>query len=184
VAAYGRNNVTYSGAYGSYHQLVGFISAAGLERFCADGPLANPQLPACARCSACMRRCPTQAIDGKRFLLHAEKCFTRFTEYPGILPPVRDLLTGEMPCLVGCLACQTVCPANRGKLKTETARVSFTAAETERFLADDGKRSGYDRRGDRVWQGIREKLKLLGMTHYQNRIGRNLRFIMNNEKSR
>jgi epoxyqueuosine reductase len=183
LAAYGRNNITYSGEYGSYHQLVGFLSEAELEPFCADGPVADPQLPDCARCSACVWRCPTQAIDKKRFLLHAEKCLTLFTENHGKLPPVRDKLSKEMLCLAGCLICQTVCPVNQDKLKVEPAPVSFTAAETKRFLADDGKRSGGDRRVDPVWQGIRKKLMILGMLHYQNRIPRNLRFIMNSEKT-
>jgi epoxyqueuosine reductase len=179
LVTYGRNNITYSGEYGSYHQLVGFISEAELEPFCLDGPVAGPQLPDCARCSACVWRCPTQAIDKKRFLLHAEKCLTLFTENPGILPPVRDKLDGEMLCLAGCLACQTVCPANKDKLKVEPAPVSFTATETKRFLADEGKLTGSARRVDPVWKGIRKKLMILGMLHYQNRIGRNLHFIMN-----
>lgn len=184
LAAYGRNNITYSGEYGSYHQLVGFISEAELEPFCDDGPDQSPQLPACARCSACAKRCPTGAIDRERFLLHAEKCFTLFTENSGPLPPVRDKLTGEMLCLAGCLACQTVCPANKGKLKIEPAPVSFTASESKYFHEDDGKRSGHDRRADPVWLNIHEKLKILGMLHYQNRIGRNLRFIMNSGNSK
>lgn len=184
LVAYGRNNITYSGEYGSYHQLVGFISEAELEPFCADEPVAGSYLPACTRCSACVWRCPTHAIDRKRFLIHAEKCFTLFTENPGILPPVRDKLAGEMLCLAGCLDCQTICPANKGRLKIEPAPISFTAAETKRFLDDDGKRSGCDRRIDPLWQGIRRKLKILGMLHYQNRIPRNLRFIMNISKSK
>jgi epoxyqueuosine reductase len=179
LTAYGRNNITYSGQYGSYHQLVGFISEAEFEPYCADGPCASQQLPACSGCSACIRRCPTQAIDRERFLIHAEKCFTLFNEYPGNLPEVRDKLDEKMLCLVGCLACQTICPANRGKLKIEPAPVSFTAAETRRFLDICGKQNGNDRKVDPTWQGIREKLKILGMLHYQNRIGRNLRFIMN-----
>jgi ferredoxin len=139
-------------------------------------------LPDCARCSACVWRCPTQAIDRKRFLLHAEKCLTLFTENPGKLPPVRDRLSGELPCLAGCLICQTICPANQGRLKTEPAPVSFTFAETRHFLAADGNQSGNNRRTDPVWQGIRKKLMILGMLHYQNRILRNLRFIMNSEQ--
>ncbi len=184
LAAYGRNNITYSGEYGSYHQLVGFISEAELEPFCADGPAESPQLTACVRCSACVWRCPTGAIDRKRFLIHAEKCFTLFSENPGRLPPIRDKLSKEMLCLAGCLACQTVCPANRGKLKIEVSPVSFTAAETRYLLNDDTKRSGNGRRTDPVWQGIQGKLKTLGMLHYQNRIGRNLRFIMNSGNSK
>ncbi len=179
LVTYGRNNITYSGEYGSYHQLVGLISEAELEPYCTDGPVADSQLPACAHCSACVRHCPTQAIDRERFLLHAEKCFTLFTENPGRLPTVRDELVGEMLCLAGCMVCQTICPANQGRLKVEPAPVSFTYAETKRFLAEEGKQSGDDRRVDPVRQSIREKLKILGMLHYQNRIGRNLRFIMN-----
>jgi len=184
LAVYGRNNITYSGEYGSYHQLLGFACEAELEPFCAGEQTENPRLPACIRCSACIRRCPTEAIDQNRFLIHAEKCFTLFTETPGCLPPVRNKLIGEMLCLVGCLSCQTVCPANRGRLKIEQAPVSFTAAETRHFLADNSMRNGSDRRLDPVWQGIRTKLKILGMLQYQNRIGRNLRFIMNIGKSK
>lgn len=184
LAAYGRNNITYSGEYGSYHQLVGFISEAELEPFCANRPTRGPQLLACANCSACAQRCPTQAIDRERFLIHAEKCFTLFTENPGSLPPIRDKLSGEMLCLAGCLTCQTICPANQGRLKIEPAPVSFTVVETKCFLADDGKQSGIDRRVDPVWQGIRKKLMILGMLHYRNRIGRNLGFIMNAGKSK
>jgi epoxyqueuosine reductase len=179
LAAYGRNNITYSGAYGSYHQLVGFVSEAELEPFCEDGPAQGPQLPACARCSACSRRCPTGAIDLKRFLLHAEKCFTLLNENPGVLPPVRSKFPGEMACLVGCLDCQTVCPANKGKLKIESAPVSFTAEETGYFLDRDGRRAGSDRKNDPVLESIRGKLRTLGMLHYQNRIPRNLRFLIN-----
>jgi len=178
LAAYGLNNITYSGDYGSYHQLVGFISEAELEPFCDDEPVQDMQLPVCARCSVCARRCPTGAIDPERFLLHAEKCFTLFTENPGNLPAVHDKLAGEMPCLAGCLACQTVCPANKGKLKVEPAPVSFTTVETEYFLNHDGGWDGNGRRIDPVWRGIQGKLKILGMLHYQNRIGRNLRFLM------
>ncbi len=182
LAAYGRNNITYSGNYGSYHQLVGFISKAELEPLCSGEPAKGPQLPACARCSACIRRCPTQAIDKNRFLIHTEICFTLLNENPGPLPQVRNKLDEKMLCLVGCLACQTVCPANRGKLMIEPAPVSFTAAETRYFLKDNEKRNGHDRGGDAVWQDIRRKLKTLGMLHYQNRIGRNLRFILNSGK--
>ena len=184
LASYGRNNITYSGEYGSYHQLVAFISEAGLEPFCEGGPAEGQQLAACARCAACATRCPTRAIDRGRFLLHAERCLTLFTENPGTLPPVRDKLSSGTPCIVGCLECQAICPANRGKLKIEPAAVSFTAAETGRFLADEGKRRDHGRRSDPAWQGIREKLKSIGMLHYQDRIGRNLRFLMNSGEAK
>jgi len=177
LAAYGRNNVTYSGEYGSYHQLVGFASEAALEPYCENGPT-GPELPACAGCMACARRCPTGAIDGERFLLHAEKCFTLFSENPGALPPVEAKMARELPCLAGCMACQAICPANKGKLRIEPAPVSFTFEETRRILADDGGHGGRGKKADPVWRSVQEKLKAIGMIHYQNRIGRNLRFAL------
>jgi epoxyqueuosine reductase len=178
LASYGRNNITYSGEYGSYHQLVGLASEARLEPYCEGGPAAGPELPACGKCKACARRCPTGAIDGERFLLHAEKCFTLFSENPGKLPPVEERMAGEMPCLAGCMACQLACPANKGKLRVEPAPVSFTAEEGRRILADDGGHGGRGAKADPLWRSVQEKLKAIGMIHYQNRIGRNLRFMM------
>lgn len=178
LVSYGRNNITYSGEYGSYHQLAGFASEARLEPYCEDGAAAAPRLPSCAACSACARRCPTGAIDGKRFLLRAEKCFTLFSENPGALPQVQGRMAGELPCLAGCMACQDVCPANKGKLRIEPAPVAFTAEETARILVDDGGHGGRRRRTDSLWRSVQAKLRAIGMIHYQNRIGRNLRFML------
>ena len=172
LVSYGRNNVTYSGEYGSYHQLVGLVSEAELEPFSPEPKNTSPVLPACASCSACRQRCPTGAIDRERFLIHAEKCLTLFNESPGRLPPVYHKLDRKNPCLVGCLACQTVCPANKGKLRIEEAAVTFSVAETRHLLEDRG--NG----GDPTWQSIAAKLKTIGIPHYQNRVPRNLRFLM------
>ena len=37
-------------------------------------------------------------------------------------------------CLIGCLACQQVCPENKGRLKTVPSGMEFTAEETEAVI--------------------------------------------------
>ncbi len=84
-------------------------------------------------------------------------------------------------CLIGCLACQQICPENKGRLKTEPSGVEFTAEETEAVL-EAGRRlaAGEDggqaqRAGkSRAFDAARAKFDGLGMTEDLDVMGRNL----------
>lgn len=167
LVTYGRNNITYAPGFGSYHQLIGFLTDADL------GPTGKPQgdapavLPDCQHCQACRQACPTGAIGEDRFLLHAERCLTLPSELPGPWPDWFP--ASRYHCLIGCLICQRVCPQNAGLLAFEEVEMPFTAEETARILSQDGDAT------DPLWEAIKAKLASAGFPEYEKILGRNLR---------
>lgn len=134
-ARYGRNNIAYVDPFGSACQLLAYSASVALPG--AGSPTLQPaMLDACDRCTACRRACPTGAIGEDRFLLHAERCLTYFSEFDIPLPPAYGKL--ETPCLVGCMVCQEHCPANRGRIRYEHLPVRFDAAETAALIGAGG----------------------------------------------
>jgi epoxyqueuosine reductase len=128
---YGRNNVGYIEGLGSYFQLVGLVSNLPFDLSVPARP-AETLLPRCRECRICAAACPTGAIGRDRILLHAEKCYTLFSES---LRPIPESLKPPSPkCIIGCLRCQELCPEDKGLLRSENAPVSFDAEETEAFL--------------------------------------------------
>jgi len=129
LAAYGRNNVTYVPEMGSFLQLVGGVT----DLPCDGDPWREPvALDRCASCVACARRCPTGAIADDRFLIRAERCLTYHNEatadFPGWIDP------SWHHCLVGCMRCQTACPANRAFRDWHEDRGAFDEDETAALL--------------------------------------------------
>ncbi len=132
LLAYGRNNVGYIDGLGSYFQLVGLVSDMPFDGKDAAQPREEWLLPRCQRCRICAAACPTGAIEKERVLLHAEKCYTLFSES---LKPIPKGRKAPSPgCLIGCLRCQELCPEDKGLLRYENAAVAFDAEETEAFL--------------------------------------------------
>jgi len=136
-ARYGRNNVAYVGGLGSYVQLMAFASPLPVPDCSVPDWVTPTALDECSRCTACQKACPTGAIPGDRFLLRAQNCVTWFSEYEGPLPGAFG--TARLPCLVGCMVCQEVCPVNRGRLQVESLGVRFSEEETAFLL---GERAG------------------------------------------
>jgi len=136
LARYGKNNLAYVRPHGSYVQLVGLATDAALDETGAgpEPPLAS--LEECATCRVCEKACPSRAIGLGRFLLHGETCLTAFSESEGKLPEAYAALRSR--CLIGCLACQEKCPANKGLLRLERLPGSFTAAETSALVGEPG----------------------------------------------
>lgn len=187
LVAYGRNNITYAPGLGTAFQLCGYVvgmmggpeaggdGAAGFER----------TLERCAKCRACIKACPTGAIREDRFLISAERCFVRFSESPKSFPP--RTRAPKSLCLIGCMDCQTVCPENKGFLKTEPSGVEFTAEETEAVVAA-GRRLGHDAEAGgpetaaakAAFESARAKFARLGMTEDLLVMGRNLGFFFSN----
>lgn len=173
LVSYGRNNVTYAPALGSYIQLLGYLTDASLPLPDGWKPAEPALLPTCQTCRACLDNCPTGAIDEKRVLLYAERCLTFANENPGPWPSwVRP---EAHHCLLGCLRCQTPCPENP-ELPVERTGVVFTRDETRALLAEPADRPGP------VRDGLREKLDLLGQPGAEEVLGRNLRALVANRK--
>ena len=138
LARYGRNNITYVDGLGSYLQLVGLAADFPLDDSGTSGVGGPRALDECETCRACRTACPTGAISEERFLLRAERCLTLFSENEGPLPEsYADL---KRRCLVGCLVCQEVCPANRGRLPVVSLGVCFSDEETA-FILGEGSRA-------------------------------------------
>ncbi|MHC4698295.1 MAG: 4Fe-4S double cluster binding domain-containing protein [Planctomycetota bacterium] len=169
LVSYGRNNITYSSRFGSYHQLVGLITdvelASPSDRDCSPPDV----LPRCESCEACNKACPTGAIGDERFLLHAERCLSLYNENTGPWPEF--VTAAAHRCLVGCLACQKSCPLNEGLYREESTGVSFSADETAALLADSG---------DPLGTLDREVLAKLGRLRMTESVvlGRNLRALL------
>jgi len=169
--AYGRNNVGYIEGLGSYFQLVGLVSDMPIDEAGAPPPPGDTLLPRCQKCRICAAACTAGAIEKERVLLHAEKCYTLFSES---LSPIPEGLKAPSPrCLIGCLRCQELCPENKGLLRQEYAAVSFDAEETEAFLgikpASDGP----------AFERAQAKFQQLGLSEGLLLYRRNLKRLLN-----
>jgi epoxyqueuosine reductase len=135
-ARYGRNNIVYIDGFGSGVQLMGFATDLPLPGFAAPPENAPLALDKCRSCRACLRACPTKAIVEDRFLYHGERCLTGFSESEGDLPEEFSRL--RTATLIGCLACQEICPANRGRLRFEKLPQAVSTDETAYLLGERG----------------------------------------------
>ncbi len=165
LATYGRNNLTYTETYGSFHRLAAFY----LDIPWKEGLLEEFKvMPLCASCSACIRNCPTGCIDRKRFVIRAEKCLTFYNESPEDLPAWID--PTWMNALVGCLRCQNICPANKKVLsKTETWG-NFSKAETKALISASTP--------EQIPPFMKKIFDERGLTEYLPVIGRNLKVLL------
>ncbi len=161
LAQYGKNNITYVAGLGSFYRLVAFVSDVP----CAQDSWVQPQtLNDCSQCDACTRACPSAAIDSDRFLLHGERCITFHNERPGAFPAW--LHASWHNCLVGCLVCQKVCPANKKLRKMVVEGAMFSESETAAILQGNSR--------ELFPPGAVQKLERLDMIEYDGVLGRNL----------
>jgi epoxyqueuosine reductase len=181
LVKYGRNNITYIPEFGSAFQLVGLITREKPESNNTEDDSHLKQAQECRECMVCVKACPTGAIGGDMFLLRVKRCVVLYNEnkdaWPDWLLPRLDRCFSLHSCLVGCLACQAVCPMNAGGIAMEASGITFSEAETEWLLA------GKTENGDKVGERVREKMDILGMPHYLSVFGRNLRVLYQARKS-
>ena len=128
-------------------------------------------MPECGKCEACVRACPTKCIDRERFLIHADKCITRYNENEGDFPEWFDRSWHNS--IVGCMRCQQACPQNRGLLGKTDREVAFAAEETEMIL--EGKPL------ESLPPALRQKIEGLDMIEYYGVLGRNLEVLLGNK---
>jgi epoxyqueuosine reductase len=129
LAEYGRNNICYVPGKGSFYRLMAFFSNLPcLEDLWRPVCMMNR----CNSCKACIMACPTGAINGRRFLLHAELCLSFHNEHSGDFP---DIINPSVHhCLFGCMRCQDVCPENKNKLSWIEVKETFSEYETTFIL--------------------------------------------------
>ena len=171
LAWYGRNNISYIDGWGSSYRLKAFFS----DMPCAvDHWQEVKMMERCETCKACIKACPTGAIDGARFLICGEHCLSFFNEESGSFPEWVDPEWHN--CLIGCMTCQDVCPVNSDRKDWIVDGGEFTEDETRMIL------DGYPR--DRLAPEISEKLKRLYMWDHYRLLQRNLTVLMNRRENR
>jgi epoxyqueuosine reductase len=167
MAAYGRNNITYVPGMGSFHRLVVLWSDLPYDE---DEWQELRMMEACDECRACQRACPTSAIDPDRFLLHAERCLTFLNEKPSEIPFPEWIDPSWHNCLVGCLRCQRVCPANKEVRDWVEGDEEFSEQETTLLL------DGVDQ--ERLAPETLAKLERLDLTDLLEVLPRNLKALL------
>jgi epoxyqueuosine reductase len=170
LAAYGRNNITYVTGMGSFCGLVTFLSDLPAGDDCWQEPR---MLDLCHKCSACLRRCPSGAINANRFLIHAERCLTFHNEKPSPVPFPVWIDPNWHNSLVGCILCQRVCPENRRVRDWVEEGPEFTEDETAQFVSDVPL--------DRLQATTVRKLQQVDMDGYIGVISRNLKALFHQQ---
>jgi len=169
LAEYGRNNITYVGDLGSHVRIMVYAS----DLPCEDHEWHDKRLMnSCERCELCLRNCPTGAIDKSRFLLRAERCLTFLNEEETEMPGWVD--SSWHHCLVGCLRCQDVCPANKKVAKQHVEGVSFSDEETEMLKKTS--------RSEDLQAGLNEKVENSGLSKLYPVLPRNIALLLNKRK--
>ncbi len=184
LAEYGRNNIAYVHTMGSFVRLDAFATdadlippgepRAGLSPFLVGGrePASGHWSPprrmgSCAACKACHHACPTGCIPfpEEGVVIQAEHCLTYLNEHEDDWPEWLDPAAHN--CLVGCMHCQLVCPANKHYLRREEVVAEFDREETEIVL------KGLPE--EELPDSLRAKLSHIDLDGYSTVLGRNLR---------
>ncbi len=170
LAEYGRNNITYVPGMGSFHRPSTFYSDFPIEQ---DDWQELQMMDLCKECSACVRNCPTGAIPTDRFLLRVERCLTFHNEHPADVPFPDWIDPSWHNCLVGCIHCQKVCPANKKVINWVEPGPTFNEEETKLLLS--GKSV------EQLPEETRKKVEKHDLANYLNVYPRNLGAILNRE---
>jgi len=163
LAEYGRNNITYVSGMGSFHRLTTLYSDFPTDE---DNWQELQMMDLCKECSACTTKCPTRAIPTDRFLLRVERCITFHNEHPGEIPFPEWIDPEGHNCLVGCLHCQKVCPANKKVIDWTEQGPEFSEEETFLILH----RKDYDELPIKT----KEKIEKFDLVNYYEVLPRNL----------
>lgn len=107
MGEFGRNNMLYLPGRGSFPWLTGFFSSLEVPDVWRE----PARMKRCEHCAACVAACPSGALTRDRRLMRSDRCLNYVTEYPERGGDwYNPRLSRE---LLGCLACQLACPANR-----------------------------------------------------------------------
>jgi epoxyqueuosine reductase len=129
LGQYGRNNICYTGEFGSYTQIMTYISSLPCDE---TAWLPIGRMERCENCRACVDSCPTGAIDSDRRLIDSDRCITHANESRENFPEWID--KNAHNSIIGCIKCQDCCPANVHNKNNITMGAEFTEEETTEFL--------------------------------------------------
>jgi epoxyqueuosine reductase len=126
LSVYGRNNITYIEGLGSCFSYIAYytdIPSSGIEWL----PVRVAEI--CEKCTACMVRCPTKAIEKDSFVINNQRCLSYFNESADPFPEWLPLTVHHT--LYDCLRCQIVCPMNKDQIKNKGKKIIFTEDEID-----------------------------------------------------
>ena len=164
LGRYGRNNICYVPGMGSFMRLDAFYTDWECD---ADDWQEPADMKECEECGACMENCFTGAIKPDRFLIHGEYCLTNMNENKGDFPEWVDKSWHNS--LVGCMACQLCCPANKDSIKIEKGP-HFDEQETELILKGTPEH--------KLPEDLKAKLEELCAGDYYSMLDRNLKVLL------
>lgn len=129
LGKYGRNNICYIEDMGSFC----WLGAYSTDMVCDKDIWGKYEtLRSCSKCTACVKACPTCAIQTDRFLLHGKKCITLYNEHEESFPGWLE--ESFHNALIGCMACQLACPQNDKNIDNIVSTVVFNEEETRQIL--------------------------------------------------
>lgn len=168
LSLYGRNNITYIPEFGSNFSYMAFYS---------DLPPTVSNLSpvqvstSCEKCQACIRVCPTGAIQKDSFLIDNEKCLSYLNESGDPFPDWVPVTAHHT--VYDCIKCQKYCPMNVKHRNYKGRGIDFTEEETNILLAG-ASFNDYPQR-------LKEKSIYLGMDQWPAGIAKNLKILINRE---
>lgn len=129
LARYGRNNISYVEGFGSFITLYAYFTDFQFDR---DDWTEVKMLDECENCKTCRNKCQTGAIRGDPFVIDAGKCVTLYNEISGEFPDWIPISAHN--ALMGCMACQGHCPANKVVMNRPIHLEDITENETMAIL--------------------------------------------------
>ncbi len=170
LGAYGRNNICYVDGFGSFFNISPYFT----DIHCKEDSWSEiRQMDMCKGCKACIHNCPTSAILDDRFLIDNERCLTTFNEMDSKDDFPQWIDTASHNSIVGCLRCQTICPANKKYMSSKVESCDFSEEETGSLL------EGLP--FEELSEELKQKTQQLGMAYWINAIPRNLKVMFAKE---
>lgn len=118
---FGKNSMLINQKHGSYF----LIGSLLFNTKAVNPPLSHIEVDHCGHCTACIDKCPTDAISENERTIITERCISTFTIeiFKESSPPKGYVQEKE---IFGCDICQDVCPWNRKiELKDYTSEKSI-----------------------------------------------------------
>jgi epoxyqueuosine reductase len=128
LGKYGRNNLCYVEGMGSLLTLSAFFTDCELP----DNWTKIEMMDTCKNCKICMKNCPNGCITEENFVINAGKCLSLYNEIQGTIPPW--IKPTAHNALMGCMRCQSICPANKNVITQTGTLEDITEQETKKIL--------------------------------------------------
>ena len=132
LGKYGRNNICFVDDWGSSVSLYAYFTDFDFK---VDNWSEMSMMKTCEKCDICINNCPTGVIPSSPegdFVIDAGKCISLYNEIPGEIP--KWINQKAHNALIGCMKCQSQCPANQKAFKNVKRLEDVSVEETKMIL--------------------------------------------------